>query len=153
MRKGERQAIIREIIQDQPVGTQEDLLEQLRIAGVEATQATISRDIREMQMVKAADETGKVRYTILVQKNEEEQRLQEAVQDSVLSFTTIEFVTIVKTRLGEADIVAALLDELPLAEVSGTIAGADTVVVFSASGELAESLQSKLNAYLQQGQA
>ena len=64
MNKSERQAALARIINQKPIATQEELLAALKAAGIDATQATISRDIREMQIVKAQDAKGTLRYTI-----------------------------------------------------------------------------------------
>ncbi|EGF48793.1 arginine repressor [Lacticaseibacillus rhamnosus MTCC 5462] len=74
MNKSERQAALARIINQKPIATQEELLAALKAAGIDATQATISRDIREMQIVKAQDAKGTLRYTIF--RGSEESQLE-----------------------------------------------------------------------------
>ncbi len=74
MNKSERQAALAWIINQKPIATQEELLAALKAAGIDATQATISRDIREMQIVKAQDAKGTLRYTIF--RGSEESQLE-----------------------------------------------------------------------------
>lgn len=86
MKKKQRQALIRQIITEQPIGTQEELLARLHEAGADVTQATISRDIREMKLVKSQNENKIVRYTLFNQPSVSlnEERLRTAIRREVL---------------------------------------------------------------------
>lgn len=84
MKKSMRQSRIEQLINQYPIGTQEELMEHLEEVGIQATQATISRDIREMQIVKAQDGHGHLRYTIFKAGNRsEEERLRETINEVV----------------------------------------------------------------------
>ena len=136
MKKIQRQALIRQIITEKPISTQEELLLCLQDAGVTATQATISRDIRELKLVKSTDENKQVRYNLFSQPAEtlHEERLQAAVQ----------FMIVVLTEKDGADVVTNWLDEVAYPEVVATIAGVDTFIVICRSEEEAQDFAEKL---------
>ncbi len=123
-----RQGKIEQLINQQVISNQEELMQALQAIGISATQATISRDIREMQIVKQQDGNGNLRYVIFKANNQSEQdKLYKAISDAVTAITTVEFMNVI-------------LDDLALPEVAGTLAGFDTVVVISPSRELAIKL-------------
>ncbi len=149
MGKKKRQLLIKQIISQNKIESQYQLLQKLEKEGIEATQATISRDIRELNIVKLHDETGHVKYGILPKMEEPpEDHLKEVFKDSVSDVTRVQFMNVVKTLLGTADIVAAEIDELNMVEIVGTIAGTDTLVLISTSEEEAKNLNEQLLAYL-----
>ena len=129
MKKENRQSLIQEIIFEQRIESQQQLLEELAQRGIEATQATISRDIKELRIVKIHDNEGYVKYSILKETEiAYDARLQEVLRDSVSEINQVGFMNIVRTLLGTADIVGAEIDELELPEIVGTLAGTDTIV-------------------------
>ncbi|MFD1429396.1 arginine repressor [Lacticaseibacillus mingshuiensis] len=132
MNKAERQAALAKIINQKSISTQEELLSELKDAGIDATQATISRDIREMRVVKAQDGTGTVRYTLFRGDSESElERLGNSVREVGLSITRVEFMNIIKTIPSNGNLLAAILDTIDFPQVVGTLAGHDTIVVIS----------------------
>jgi transcriptional regulator of arginine metabolism len=144
MKKSVRQAKIEQIIKQHPVSTQEELLAHLKAEGIPATQATISRDIREMQIVKERDQEGKIRYAIFHNgEKSEEERLRETLGQVALSVTQVEFVNLIRTAPGNGNLLAAIIDNLKMPEIAGTLAGHDTILVISPSAPAA----TKLNAY------
>lgn len=147
--KKKRQLLIKQIISQQSIESQHQLLENLAKEGVEATQATISRDIRELRIVKVHDASGLVKYGILPEKNSQpEDQLKEVFKDSVTNVTHVQFMNVVNTLLGTADIVAAEIDELKIDGIVGTLAGTDTIVLISKSEEDAKRLNELLLSYL-----
>lgn len=149
--KKSRQQIICDVIKKQVVSTQDDLLALLRQEGIEATQATISRDIRELGIFKIHDNDGIIRYAVRSQSEKKAPKhvqLQELFQDSVVSVTHVEFMNVVTTSLGTANVVAAELDLLEVPEIVGSLAGTDTIVLISANKEDALSINQRLQAYL-----
>lgn len=146
MKKNQRQALIRQIITEQPISTQEELLLCLQKSGVTATQATISRDIREMKLVKTHDENKQVRYKLFNQPSEtlNEERLQAAVKREVLKIQVVQFMVVVLTEKDGADVVTNWLDEVAYPEVAATIAGVDTFIVICRSEEEAQNFADKL---------
>ena len=145
-KKIQRQSLIRRIITEQPVSTQEELLAKLQEVGVKATQATISRDIREMKLVKSHDEKKQVRYALFSQPSEtlNEERLKSAVKREVLKIQIVQFMIVVLTEKDGADVVTNWLDEAAYPEVSATIAGVDTFIVICRSEEDAQAFAEKL---------
>lgn len=146
MKKIQRQSLIRRIITEQPVSTQEELLTKLQEVGVKATQATISRDIREMKLVKSHDENKQVRYALFSQPSEtlNEERLKSAVKREVLKIQIVQFMIVVLTEKDGADVVTNWLDEAAYPEVAATIAGVDTFIVICRSEEDAQAFAEKL---------
>ncbi|GEP19163.1 arginine repressor [Pediococcus argentinicus] len=153
MSKRERQEQIINIIQSSDISTQSDLMKMLQKEGIKTTQATLSRDIRELNLVKQADITGATVYRVISEREQhviEVDPVQEAVAESVLTITQVQFINILKTEPNEGNRVAAVIDDSDLSEIKGTIAGYDTVVIFSESPATAGSLNQKLNNYIHQ---
>ena len=150
MKKENRQYLIKEIISTEKIESQHQLVEELAKHGVEATQATISRDNNELRIVKMNDENGNIRYDILPERVvfENDSQLREVLNDSVTQITQVQFMNIVKTLLGTADVVAAEIDELGLSEIVGTLAGTDTIVLISTSEAEAKQINKQLSSYL-----
>ena len=132
MNKSERQAALARIINQKPIATQEELLAALKAAGIDATQATISRDIREMQIVKAQDAKGTLRYTIFRWAEESQlERLGRSIREVGLTITRVQFLNVIKTLPSNGNLLAAIIDDIDFDQVVGTIAGHDTIVVIS----------------------
>ncbi|BAN74763.1 MULTISPECIES: arginine repressor [Lacticaseibacillus] len=139
MNKNERQAALARIINQKPIATQEELLAALKAAGIDATQATISRDIREMKIVKAQDATGTLRYTIFRGSAESQlERLGRSIREVGLSITRVQFMNVIKTLPSNGNLLAAIIDDIDFDQVVGTIAGHDTIVVISPDEEQAK---------------
>lgn len=132
MNKSERQAALARIINQKPIATQEELLAALKADGIDATQATISRDIREMQIVKAQDAKGTLRYTIFRGSEELQlERLGRSIREVGLTITRVQFLNVIKTLPSNGNLLAAIIDDIDFDQVVGTIAGHDTIVVIS----------------------
>ena len=132
MNKSERQAALARIINQKPIATQEELSAALKAAGIDATQATISRDIREMQIVKAQDAKGTLRYTIFRGSEESQlERLGRSIREVGLTITRVQFLNVIKTLPSNGNLLAAIIDDIDFDQVVGTIAGHDTIVVIS----------------------
>lgn len=136
MKKSNRQLVIKQIINDHDVSTQEELLQYLKAEGVDATQATISRDIKEMHLVKTTTSAGNVKYT-LFQNNQmsNEEKLQSTLGEVVIKLTRVQFMTVLMTIPGNAHVVAALLDAIDFPEMVGTVGGNDTCLIISKTEE------------------
>jgi len=124
---------ILQIIGRRPITTQEDLVRSLRAAGIDVTQATVSRDIKRLGLVKVPDAAGSYRYQAPAaarRPTEEVQALlHKAVQDYVTGIDQGGGVVVVKTTTGSAGVVAEAIDEAAWPEVVGTVAGDNTIVV------------------------
>ncbi|MBR4708359.1 MAG: arginine repressor [Pseudobutyrivibrio sp.] len=143
--KIERQAKILELIVKNEIGTQEELTARLEEAGFNATQATVSRDIREMKLTKIADGAGKLRY--VAYKTTEEDMNEKYIRiflDGFMSMDNAQNILVVKTVSGMAMAVAAALDHMDFPEIVGSIAGDDTIMCAVRSVDDTVSLMAKL---------
>lgn len=151
MTKQERQAILMAILSEHQLSTQEELLAKLKENGVTATQATISRDIRELNIRKQPQgSSGKTIYVVpgLAASPKELAMLADIVQETVERISTVEFMVIIQTGLGSANRLAAKIDDLNLPEIAGTLAGANTLAIITSSTDDAVSLSQGLSHYL-----
>jgi transcriptional regulator of arginine metabolism len=146
MKKAERQRVIRQLISQYEIETQDELIMRLEEEGVHATQATVSRDIREMSIVKTHTGDGHVKYAIFAQTptNSSENKFSESVKDSVVRVDRVQFVVILHTEMGNADVVTNLLDEVNYPEVAGTVSGVDTVIIVTRSEEAAQTFAQRI---------
>ncbi len=129
--KARRQRKILEIIRREQVETQEDLAAALKINGFEVTQATISRDIKELGLIKTPCENNLFRYAFPGEHpaHRGEERLKRLFRDSVTSLDMSENLIIIKTQPGEAQAVASAIDQTGWKEIIGTVGGDDTILV------------------------
>jgi len=129
--KTQRQAKIMEIISNTNVETQEQLLQLLQEAGFTSTQATISRDIKELRIVKELTALGTYRYTTAAKEVPAtfSNRLNTIFRECVTSFDYAQNIIVIRTLPGLANAAASALDAMDLSVVLGTLAGDDTVMV------------------------
>ncbi len=129
--KAQRQAKIIEIISNINVETQEQLLEKLQEAGFTSTQATISRDIKELRIVKELTSFGTYRYTTAAKEvpHSFSSRLNTIFRECVTSFDYAQNIIVIHTLPGLANAAASALDAMNMSVVLGTLAGDDTVMV------------------------
>ncbi len=127
--KTERQAKILELIMKKEIGTQEELTTELEAAGFVVTQATVSRDIREMKLTKVAMSDGKLRYVAYRKTREDmSEKYIRIFRDGYVSMDNAQNILVIKTVSGMAMAVAAALDHMELPEIVGSIAGDDTIM-------------------------
>ena len=129
--KSERQAKILEIISTINVETQEQLLQELEAAGVRSTQATISRDIKELRIVKELTSLGTYRYTTAAKEvpSTFSGRLNAIFRECVTSYDYAQNLVVIHTLPGLASAAASAIDAMNMSVVVGTLAGDDTVMV------------------------
>lgn len=149
MKKDERQKLINDVVSQNKIETQEELLKQLKAVGVDATQATISRDMRELSIIKGRGINQTSHYQILDSDYQQWEQLGEAISESVERLSSVQFMVVVQTYLGSANILAALIDELQLSGIAGTLAGANTLAIITDGNESAQQLEKKMASYLQ----
>ncbi|WP_026487565.1 arginine repressor [Caldanaerobius polysaccharolyticus] len=125
-----RHAKILELIEKKPIETQDELVEELRKSGFNVTQATISRDIKDLRLVKVMDNNGKYRYASL-NKTEEDvsNKLFTLLSQSLVSVDYAGNIVVLKTLSGTAMAAAAAIDALNFKDIVGTLAGDDTIFV------------------------
>ena len=129
--KKNRHNTILEIIANQEIDTQEELARQLREAGYDVTQATVSRDIRELNLYKVSADGGKQKYAILRQEDSRhlEDKYIRVLKDGFSSMDMAQNILVVKTVSGMAMAVAAAIDAMRFQEIVGSIAGDDTIMM------------------------
>ena len=128
MAKIERHSKIVELIGKYEIETQEELAEYLNRAGYQVTQATVSRDIRELKLSKIQSENGKQRYVVLQGRENFSDKYIRVLKDGYLSMDMAQNILVIKTVSGMAMAVAAALDALHFHEIVGCIAGDDTIM-------------------------
>lgn len=127
MKKNRQEAII-ELIQKYPIETQEELLSRLHKMGFQTTQATISRDIRELALTKVPTGDGRQAYSLLNHQDQTNRRYQRILSEAIVSMELAENMLVVKTVSGMAMASAAALDAMEIQGMVGTIAGDDTIM-------------------------
>ena len=147
--KARRQALIREIVDTQSIQTQEELAQALREHGMVVTQATVSRDIKEMHLLKVLAEDGSYRYATM---DKEEQgtsdRLIRMLADSVVGMDSANNLIVIRTLPGSAHVAGEAVDSLRWSEVLGTIAGDNTILVIVRSNEDVELVLRRFRAII-----
>ena len=130
MMKAQRHIKIREIIANKDIETQEELVEELKKAGYNVTQATVSRDIKELHLVKVPTNNGRYKYSLPAdQRFNPLQKLKRMLTESFVGIEKSENLIVIKTLPGNANAVGALIDNLDWPEIIGTIAGDDTILI------------------------
>lgn len=154
MKKNQRHQAIKEIIRTHNVRTQEELLYLLNQQGITTTQATISRDIRDLKIVKVKDENQLTHFELFVPTKEtnnqfwEEQRLKEIVRDVVIAIEHVEFITIIHTSADNAQLICSIIDNVKLPNIIATLAGFDVVIIISKSEKEAVTIEKYFKAHL-----
>ncbi len=143
--KLERHSKIVELIGKYEIETQEELADRLREAGFKVTQATVSRDIRELRLTKVQTGEGKQRYTVLHAEENFNDKYIRVLKDGFLSMDMAQNILVIKTVSGMAMAVAAALDALHFHEVVGCIAGDDTIMCAVRSADDAILVMDKLH--------
>ncbi|MEA4888354.1 MAG: arginine repressor [Clostridiaceae bacterium] len=144
--KSERQARLLQVIREKEIGTQEDLVAGLNGAGMEVTQATISRDIKELGIIKVTTGSGFQKYVPMERSGEVASgRLMKVFAEAVVHVDAAMNLVVIKTLPGMAQAGASALDSMRLSEIVGSIAGDDTVFVATRSIEQADYLSHLLN--------
>ena len=129
--KNDRQTAVLQIIEETAVETQEQLMQLLAVRGFACTQATVSRDIKQLHLMKAPDGKGGYRYAVSAQmpKLNFEEKLQTIFRECVVSAENAQNLAIIKTMNGMANAAAFALDSMQDTDIVGTLAGDDTAVV------------------------
>ena len=148
--KSKRHSKIIEIINQKAIETQEDLAEELKNSGFDVTQATVSRDIKSLKLIKTQDSRGKYKYSIIKNEtNDIVDKLTSILKNTVDNVEGINNIVVVKTLAGSASAAAEAIDSLSLGEVAGTIAGDNTIFILlrdnNKADELVRSIQKMLD--------
>jgi transcriptional regulator of arginine metabolism len=146
--KGERQRLIESVVSRKRVGTQFELLDALAASGCSVTQATISRDIRELRLEKTHDPFGRPRYVLphSVRRADPNEALTSILGQFGRKISSAGNIVVVQSELGAAPPIARALDELDHDRIVGTLAGDDTVLVVAPTERDAKALARELAA-------
>lgn len=149
--KTRRQAKILELISKNDVETQEELSDYLEAEGYQVTQATVSRDIRELKLTKLPMSNGRQKYVALVETDEDmSEKYTRIFRDGFLSMDMAQNILVIKTVSGMAMAVAAALDAMHLHEIVGSIAGDDTIMCAVRSYEDTITVMSRLRKIVEE---
>jgi transcriptional regulator of arginine metabolism len=146
--KARRHGLILDLIDREPIRSQEQLRRRLRRQGVEATQATLSRDIRELGLVKRPDDGAYQRPVAeLMSQRAVMNGLERAAADFLRHVQRVRQLLVVRTAVGHAQPLALAIDRARLPEAVGTIAGDDTILVIARDERRAAALARRLESY------
>ena len=148
--KSNRQNVILSIIAKQDIETQNHLLEALAQYGIQTTQATLSRDIKELHLIKTMSPSGKYRYAAPAAESRPryDDRLRKIFRESVTSYAAAQNIVVIKTLPGLANGAAGTLDSMNVTDLVGTLAGDDTALLVMKSNAAAEALCEEIKKML-----
>ena len=149
--KASRLRVISKLIAENPIATQEELLSHLREQGFAVTQATVSRDIKELRLIKVTDADGRTRYASPGESgfSEHSDKFNTIFRESVISVKTAVNIVVIKCYTGMGNAACAALDAIGFEHIVGTIAGDDTIFAAVESAQDAKELVRNLNAIIQ----
>ncbi|GHU87914.1 arginine repressor [Clostridia bacterium] len=148
--KNQRQNALLRIIRENKIETQEELSERLKALGIEVTQATVSRDIKELGLIKTPSDGGRYIYASPSEQSgrPDRENLSTIFRGSVISANAAQNIVVIKTLPAMANGACFVLDEMPELRIIGTLAGDDTAFILMPDTESALSLLGKINEML-----
>jgi transcriptional regulator of arginine metabolism len=148
--KARRQMKVQEIINKEIVRTQEELADKLHLAGFDVTQATVSRDIKEMGLIKIPTADDDYRYAIPTEVHPAnlQDRLKRLLRETVISINDTESLIVIRTIPGNAHALAAVMDNTNWEEVIGTVAGDDTILLVIKPKEAVSAVLERMTTLL-----
>lgn len=149
--KTKRQSKIIDIIAVKDIETQEQLLEALALEGIRATQATISRDIKELRIIKEQTSLGTYRYAISTKETTEvfSKKLNTIFKQCVVSFDHAQNIIVIKTLPGLGSAAASAIDAMHMTTVVGTLAGDDTALVIMRDSTVAAAFCAEIQKFVE----
>lgn len=142
MKKKERHQLLKSLIQDYVIEKQGDFVSILKDKGIEVTQATISRDIKELQLIKVPSLSGGYRYSLPPDIHYDiSKKLERLLKTCFVSADVQDYLLLVRTIPGNAFALASLIDLSEFEEIFGTISGDDSVLIICRSNELAKKIK------------
>ncbi|MBY9081509.1 transcriptional regulator ArgR [Paenibacillus sp. HN-1] len=147
--KGQRHIKIREIITHRDIETQDELVEALRDAGFQVTQATVSRDIKELLLIKVPMDDGRYKYSLPTdQRYNPTQKLRRVLVDNFVHIDYSGNLVVMKCLPGTANSVCALIDSIEWPEIMGTISGDDTILIICREAQDSTNVVSQILGYI-----
>ncbi len=148
--KSKRHAKILEIISSKDIETQEELAEELKESGFDVTQATVSRDIKLLKLIKVLGSEGRYKYVAISPgQSKISDKLASIFAHTVIHVENVDKIVVVKTIPGSASVAAEAIDNLGLNEIAGTIAGDNTMFILVRTQEKAEELVLKIRKMIE----
>lgn len=150
MKKGRQEKII-ELITKYEINTQDDLIDMLNVEGYKVTQATVSRDIRDLDLVKVATPGGSYKYVVSrMSKNGVGgvSLLRNPIVETVISITCAQNIVVFRTTPGMAGAVATFIDRMPDNNILGSVAGDDTIIVVTPDNDAALATAEKFKSVI-----
>ncbi|KAA6451510.1 transcriptional regulator ArgR [Bacillus swezeyi] len=145
MNKGQRHIKIREIITANEIETQDELVDILKKDGYNVTQATVSRDIKELHLVKVPTNNGSYKYSLPAdQRFNPLSKLKRSLMDAFVKIDSASHMIVLKTMPGNAQAIGALMDNLDWEEIMGTICGDDTILIICRTNQDTDLVQKKI---------
>jgi len=146
MSKAKRHIKIRELISEYDIETQDELVDRLKELGFNVTQATVSRDIKELRLIKIPSASGKYKYSLPTkQRYDVEEKLKRRLMEAFVSIDHAANFIVLKTLPGNANAIGALIDELDWEEIMGTICGDDTCLILCRTEKKTKTVFKRLN--------
>ena len=149
--KNERQAKILSLIKEKNIETQEELTSLLLKAGYKVTQATVSRDIKELKIIKITGEKGGYKYaSASTDRLGVRAKYKKIIEETVINASYAKNLVVIKTFAGMAQAAGAAIDAIAFPEILGCIAGDDTLIAVANGEEAADQMTAKINDMLHQ---
>lgn len=144
--KKSRHELILELVEKYNISTQDELLEKLHENGVAVTQATVSRDIKELRLVKQPASNGQYKYCVAAGSDEKYMKYYAIFAESVTSVDYAQNICLIKCHPGTANAACAAIDALSIPEILGTLAGDDTIFILCKNERSAQNTKRELEA-------
>ncbi|MCP0886420.1 ArgR family transcriptional regulator [Ligilactobacillus sp. WILCCON 0076] len=150
MKKQERQRMIKQVLHDNDVYRQEDLVRILAEKGVWVTQATVSRDVKDMQLIKLPTLDGTYVYSMPTEKKmNTEKKITKIISETYVFSNCHEDLCVVKVLPGNGPVLSSLIDQMNYPEVFATLGDDNTIMIYAYSPEDAQQIQQKLLAMVE----
>lgn len=147
MRKKERQRLIKQLLTSNNIQRQEDFVSLLDKQGIKVTQATVSRDIKDMQLVKVPSVTGGYRYSLPTQKNiDTEKKLVQSIRDSFVSVDSQDKLVFMKVLPGSGPVISSLMYQMNYSGIFGTLGDDNTVLIIGKTEADAINMRNQINS-------
>lgn len=147
--KKERQEKIRELIEIHKIGTQDELIKMLKECGYIATQATMSRDIKELKLTKISDGVNGYYYVFPHSvRTSDINKLNDSLTNLIISVNYAMNIIVIKTHAGMAQAVATGIDNIKSDDILGCVAGDDTIFVVATTNEIAQNISAKIKTMI-----
>ncbi|MBQ9480818.1 MAG: arginine repressor [Clostridia bacterium] len=149
MGKNSRQEKLIEIINAYEIDTQEDLAQKLNESGFNVTQATVSRDIKELNIIKVAGKSKKYKYSVIQQSEQKDiYKMFNMFKVSVTSITAAQNLVVVRTLMGNGLSAGTAIDKMKIPEIIGCVGGDDTIIIVTGNNDDALVVERKLKEQL-----